>query len=317
MKKIIIDCDPGHDDILAILIALANKDKLDIIGITTVAGNQTLEKVTNNTLNFMSYIKEDVPIVKGCESPILKEKNIGDGHKIHGESGLGGFDFPKPNLKLHSENAIKFIYDKLMSEKEKITLVPTAPLTNIGLLLKTFPEVKEKIECISLMGGSIYSGNITPSAEYNIYADPDAAKIVFESGVPIIMSGLEVTHKSFITLDEVDEMLRKEGKVSQMIGGLLKFYGEYFKGLGLTDLPLHDACAVLYLIHPEIFKGEKYKINVETNDGITRGKTVADIREWRNKDEDNVLVVIDIDRKKFMEYVISTISYFDNKLNNI
>lgn len=316
MKKrnIIIDCDPGHDDALAIMVALAKKDLLDLKGLTIVAGNQTLEKLSKNTLNLLSYLEEDVPVVQGVERPIIKPLTIGDGLEIHGESGLDGFVFPEPKIELAGTNAVHFLYETIMRNEEKITLVPTAPLTNIALLLKAYPEVKEKIEVISLMGGGINNGNITPSAEFNIYADPDAANIVFNSGIPIIMSGLDVTEKAFITFDEVSKINPEQGKCSSMIRGLLDFYGEFSKSFGLTSMPLHDVCSVLYLTNPEIFKGEYYTVDVEVNDGITRGQTVADRRIYAPEHKKNTFVLLDIDREKFLEIILESIKYYDEKL---
>lgn len=316
MKKrsIIIDCDPGHDDALAIMVALAKKDVLDLKGLTVVAGNQTLEKLSKNTLNLLSYLEEYAPVVQGVERPVIKPLTIGDGVEIHGESGLDGFIFPEPKIELAGTNAIHFLYKTIMESEERVTLVPTAPLTNIALLLKAYPEVKEKIEVISLMGGGINNGNITPSAEFNIYADPDAANIVFNSGIPTIMSGLDVTEKAFITFDEVSKINPKNGKCSAMIRGLLDFYGEFSKSFGLTSMPLHDVCAVLYLTNPEIFKGEYYSVDIEVNDGITRGQTVADRRTYAPKHKKNTFVLLDIDREKFLEIILESIKYYDEKL---
>jgi len=188
-RNVLIDCDPGVDDVMALLLALANQDKLNILGVTTVSGNQTLAKVTKNIRKLWTFLKVEIPIACGASKPIIKDPIHGG--EIHGETGMDGWDFPEPVFQLESDNGIVFLKDKIMESKSKVTLVPTGPLTNIGLLFSVFPETKEKVELISLMGGSIFSGNRTPFAEFNIYADPEAAKIVFDSGIPIVMSGLE------------------------------------------------------------------------------------------------------------------------------
>ncbi|MFS8540486.1 MAG: nucleoside hydrolase, partial [Tissierellales bacterium] len=213
-RNIIIDCDPGHDDVMAILLALANQDKLNILGVTTVAGNQTLEKVTLNLRKLYTYLGISTPAASGAARPIIRELVLGS--DVHGESGLDGWDFPEPTFQLDSTNAVTFLREKIMNAEGKVTLVPVGPLTNIGLLFSVFPEVKEKIEAISLMGGSIYAGNHTPHAEFNIYVDPEAAKVVFDSGIPIIMSGLEVTHKASITEEEIAELRAMDGKVTKI-----------------------------------------------------------------------------------------------------
>ena len=266
MKKrnIIIDCDPGHDDVMAILLALANQDKLNILGVTTVAGNQTLEKVTYNLRRLYTYLGMSTPAASGAARPITRKLVLGDA--VHGESGLDGFEFPVPTFELDSTNAVTFLYEKIMKAEGKVTLVPVGPLTNIGLLFATFPEVKEKIDEISIMGGSIYAGNHTPHAEFNIYVDPEAAKIVFDSGIPVVMSGLEVTHEAAINDDEINELRAMDGKVSKMCGDLLHFYTRYHHNEGYTSYPLHDVCSVMYLINPEIFEYKDLQVEIDTTD---------------------------------------------------
>lgn len=310
-RNIIIDCDPGHDDMIAILLALANKEKMNLLAITTVAGNQTIEKVTQNALNILSFINEDIPVAKGQKKAIMRPYEIGDGKEIHGESGLGGYELPISKNNVVSENAVKYLYDIIMNCDEKITLIATGPLTNIGTLLLTYPEIEEKIDMISIMGGSVYAGNITPHAEYNIYADPEAAKIVFDSNIPKILSPLEVTHKSFISYNEITDLCKEKGKMSYAVGRLFEFHGAFYKKLGLQGAPIHDACAVMYLLYPDYFESRKYFVDVETIGKLTDGMTVMDTREWADDSNANTLVLLDIDRDKFIEKIISAIKFFD------
>lgn len=309
-RNIIIDCDPGHDDVVAILLALANQDKLNILGVTTVAGNQTLEKVTNNIRKLFTYLGINIPVASGSKKPIIRK--LVTGGEVHGESGLDGWDFPEPTFQLESTNAVTFIHKKIMESKEKVTLVPLGPLTNIGLLLATFPEVKEKIECISLMGGSIYSGNFTPHAEFNIYVDPEAAKVVFDSGIPIVMSGLEVTHKASITDEEIQILKKSDGKVTKMLGELLYFYTRYHHREGYTSYPLHDACSVMYLLYPNIFEYRDLRVDIDTSNGIYRGKTIVDNRQWIKHKDSNTKVLMNINREKFINILFEGFNLLNN-----
>ncbi|WMM24568.1 nucleoside hydrolase [Tissierella sp. MB52-C2] len=307
MRNIIIDCDPGHDDAIAILMALANKDKLNILGITTVGGNQLLDKVTNNTLKILSFLNEDIPVAVGEAYPLTRE--IHTGADAHGISGMDGPVLPEPKYSIVDTHAVRFMYEKIKDSKEKVTLVPIGPLTNIALLLRSFPEIKEKIDLICLMGGGIYTGNRTSSAEFNIYVDPEAAKIVFNSGIDIVMAGLDVTNKAMIMEDERKE-LKAKGKVSNFVAELLDFYSIASKKFGFEGSPLHDPCAIGYLLRPDLFEGKKYHVDIETQGDITRGMTLADIRPVPAK-EPNVLVLLDINRKEFVEYMCDCLTKLD------
>ena len=308
-RNIIIDCDPGIDDVLAILLALANQDKLNILGVTTVAGNQTLEKVTLNLRKLYTYLGVKTETASGSTKPLIRQLRVGT---VHGETGLGDFKFPEPQIELDSTNAVTFMYDKIMKSKEKVTLVPIGPLTNIGLLLSTFPEVKEKIELISLMGGSIFAGNITSKAEFNIYVDPEAAKIVFNSEVPIVMSGLEVTHKACINKSEIKDLINSNGKVSKMCGEIINYYFKLEKVTEDKMTPIHDACSIMYLLYPEIFEYKYMQIDVDCSEGYNRGMTVADTRDWIKYDNYNTKVLLNVDRDVFSKILLDAIYRLDN-----
>lgn len=310
MKKrnIIIDCDPGIDDIVALCFAFANEEKFNILGITTVAGNQTIEKVTDNATGLMSFLNKDIKIARGVSRPLVREKKPASG--VHGENGVGDYQFPHTK-EIYSDNAITFLRDTIMTSEEKVTLVPVGPLTNIALLIKAFPEVMEKIELLSIMGGSTDGGNVTPSAEFNVWADPEAARIVFDSKLPIVMSGLNVTHSTGLFREDVDNLLRSTGKVTKMCGEILNFYfkGDHVKAGTFT--PIHDACAIMYLVHPELYKFRHMDVVVDCSEGMNRGNTVTDVREWINYDESYPKVLVDVEMEKFREILLENLYKLD------
>lgn len=306
-RPIIIDCDPGHDDAIAILLALANPQLLEVKAITTVGGNQVLEKITNNALKLLSFIDKDIPVAKGAPGPLLGK--LVTGEEAHGDSGMDGPDLPPSRFKPVNKHAIELMVEVIRSSEQKVTLVPIGPLTNIALLLKGFPDVREKIEQISLMGGGISYGNVTSTAEFNIYVDPEAARIVFESGVPITMSGLDVTDKAAIYQEDI-EALKQRGEVSHMVGELLDFYSIYSRKLGFEGSSLHDPCAIAWLLHPELFQSESYYVSIETDGRVTRGMTVADRRK-KTDETANVQVLMDVDREAFIKLIFDALAVHD------
>ena len=314
MKKrnIIIDCDPGIDDIIAISLAIANEDKFNILGITTVAGNQTIEKVTLNALKVLSYYNRNIKTVMGQKRPLIREKSAVS--NVHGENGMGDCHLPEPSLKLYSDNAVTFLRDTILSQKEKVTLVPVGPLTNIALLIKVFPEVRENIELISIMGGSTAGGNRTPCAEFNVWADPEAARIVFDSRLPIVMSGLNVTHSTGLYKDDVEKLAESTGKATGLIGKMLQFYfkGDHVKGW--TFSPIHDACALMYLLYPELYKSRHMQVLVDCSEELNRGNTVADIRDWIKYDSTYPRVLTNVDTEKFREILLNDLYKLDGMI---
>ncbi|SJZ59335.1 pyrimidine-specific ribonucleoside hydrolase [Pilibacter termitis] len=307
-KNIWIDCDPGHDDALAILVALANPEKLNVLGISTIGGNQRLEKVTQNARNILQFIHAKTPLVAGQETPLVKTLTIAP--EAHGDSGMDGPFFEDGEYPVLSQNAILYMYETLMKTEGKTTLVGLGPLTNLALLLKTFPEVKDKIECISIMGGGLDRGNYNSLAEFNIFVDPEAAHIVFHSGINIIMSGLDVTEKAAITLGEI-QSLKNKGRVSQLVYELLSFYNESGKQFGFVDSPLHDLCAIAYLLAPDMFCGENYYVDVITDNNASRGMTFADKR-LVTQSKTNSFVLLDVKRKEFVELLLKSLEELDN-----
>ena len=300
MKKIpvIIDCDPGHDDAIALVMAFASS-KLDVLAVTTTAGNQTLAKTTNNACKILSLLNVDTPLAKGVEKPMVRELEVAPA--VHGASGMDGPIIPEGNVKPVVETALELTKRLILGSPEKVTLVATGPLTNVGLLLTCFPELKSNIKEICLMGGGIDRGNWTTAAEFNILVDPEAAHIVFNCGLPVIMCGLDVTERALIRKDEVERIRNLGGPVPVFVAELLDFFFKFHLEMGFEGAPLHDPCTIAYLLEPEIFETRKYRVQVETQGKYTTGMTFADKRINPNKEKENVTVCMDLNRERMME----------------
>lgn len=311
MRNILIDCDPGHDDAMAIILAFANPEQFNILGITTVGGNQTLEKVSLNALKILTVIGKKVPVAKGASEPLIQPLMVAP--EAHGDSGMDGPIVDEITLEYESINGIEFLKNQILQATDQVTIVALGPLTNIALLLKTYPEVKKKIEAISLMGGSFSSGNSTASAEFNFYIDPHAAYIVFHSGIPIIQAGTEVSAAASILHSEI-ELFHNKGKVSSFVYDLLGFYSKFSKGLNIDRSPIFDACSVMYLLHPEIFRAKDYYVDIELQGKLTAGMSVTDKRVWYNMPEPNTTVLLDVDREKFVTYLSEAIFKLDTDI---
>ena len=299
-RPIIIDTDPGIDDALAIAIALFSEE-LDVKLITTVAGNVSLPKVTNNALRLLNFFGKDVPVAKGAEKPLIEE--LIDASDIHGASGMEGFDFPEPKQELlleeHAVNAMRRV---IMESEEPITLMPIAPLTNLAMLFSLYPEVKSNIKEIVMMGGSITRGNKGVMSEFNIATDPEAAKIVFDAGIPIVMAGLDVGWKALVMPEDTEKLLEL-GQVGQMAHCLFK---KYRGGTFNTGLKMYDCCATAYLLKPELFETAHTFVDVELGNGLTRGCTVVDLKGYL-KQEPNTKVCVDIDGDAFRKWFLEAV----------
>ncbi|HCO29635.1 MAG TPA: ribonucleoside hydrolase RihC [Lachnospiraceae bacterium] len=299
-RPIIIDTDPGIDDALAIAIALFSEE-LDVKLITTVAGNVSLPKVTNNALRLLNFFGKDVPVAKGAEKPLIEE--LIDASDIHGASGMEGFDFPEPKQELlleeHAVNAMRRV---IMESEEPITLMPIAPLTNLAMLFSLYPEVKSNIKEIVMMGGSITRGNKGVMSEFNIATDPEAAKIVFDAGIPIVMAGLDVGWKALVMPEDTEKLLEL-GQVGQMAHCLFK---KYRGGTFNTGLKMYDCCATAYLLKPELFETADTFVDVELGNGLTRGCTVVDLKGYL-KQEPNTKVCVDIDGDAFRKWFLEAV----------
>lgn len=291
-RPIIIDTDPGIDDALAIAIALFSEE-LDVRLITTVAGNVSLENVTGNTLKLLAFYGKDVPVAKGADKPLIVD--FVDASNVHGKTGMEGYDFPAPKedllLKEHAVNALRRV---IMESEEPITLVPIATLTNIALLFAMYPEVKGNIREIVMMGGSASRGNKGVMSEFNVATDPEAAQMVFQSGVPIVMAGLDVGWKALVFPEDSEE-IKEMGKVGDMAYHLFK---KYRGGSFSTGLKMYDSCAIAYLLCPQMFTVEETFVGVELHGTMTAGCTVVDLKGYLKR-EPNAKVCIDIDGDQF------------------
>ncbi len=306
-----MDCDPGIDDAVAIAMAAASRDQLSLWGISTVAGNQTSDRVTNNALQLTAFLGLDnIPVVRGATEPLIRKLEVAD--DIHGETGLGHCRLPSISKQPDSENGILFMRDCIMHlpGQEKMVLVPTAPLTNIALLFKVFPEVKERIDQIVLMGGSSAGGNVTPSAEFNIWTDPEAAEIVFHAGVPIVMCGLDVTNHCGLDRNQVKELRCSSNPVKHAYGEMLQFYFDSTEYQSKDLVCIHDAVTILYLTNPELFQGIYVPVDVDCTSGINRGMTVCDKRGYEGSEDQSVLLLNQVDLEAFQHVLLEKLNYF-------
>lgn len=293
---IIIDTDPGIDDVIAITAALF-AEELDVKLITTVGGNVGIENTTNNAVNLVNFLGKDTPVAKGADQPLLNK--LVSAAKVHGESGVGGYQFEsnENSTLLTDKHAVEELRDAILHSNEPITLVPIGPLTNIALLFKMYPEVKSNIKEIVLMGGAVKGGNRTPVAEFNMFVDPHAAKIVFDENVKIVMCGLDVTLKTRISTEDVKE-IAGYGKVGEMVSQLLSYYDS--PSSTETEISIHDLCTVIYLTRPELFGLKQATVNVVT-EGEASGCTLTHFNE-----EGHVHVVLDVDVEAFRREFIAT-----------
>lgn len=307
MRKIIIDCDPGQDDAIALLLAFGAADRLDILGITTVAGNVPLALTEKNARKLRELAgREDVPVMAGCERPFLRK--LVTAEYIHGETGLDGADLPEPRLPLDSRHGVDFIIETLLGEEPgTVTLCPTGPLTNIAMAFVRAPQIMPRVKEIVLMGGGWAEGNVTPVAEFNIYVDPHAAAVVFDSGIPITMLGLDVTHKALVGEAHLRQWRALGTPVGDAAAGLLDFYSRYDRErYGVPGAPLHDPCVIAYLLAPELFSGRMCNVTIETASELTMGQTVIDW--WRVTDRPaNAHVITDIDADGFFALLLSAL----------
>ncbi len=296
--KIIMDSDPGIDDAAAITMAL-NNPNLDVKLITAVAGNVTVDKTTANVLKLVHFFDQDVPVAAGAAEPLIKP--FEDAARIHGESGMPGYDFGDDYGQPIAKTAVEALHDAIMAEDE-VTLVPTGSYTNIALLFKQYPEVKSHIKQIVAMGGSISGGNMTSVAEFNVFTDPDAAAIMYNSGVPIVMVGLDVTLKALLTPATI-EQLPALGETGQMLHGLITHYND---GNEESGHPMHDVNTIYYLLHPESYTTKEMWVDVQTS-GPAIGATVADVRGAYHDGKTNAKVCVDIDAKAFNEWFLAEV----------
>ena len=305
--KVIMDCDPGIDDGIALAYAAAHQDELELLAITTFAGNATIDKVTKNALELVDFYGLKVPVARGQERHLVKE--VIHAEEFHGETGLGHCVLPETGTKAASDNAVFFIREILddLPEGQQVTFIETAPMTNLALLLRVFPEVKDKIRRIVFMGGAVKGGNVTPAAEFNIYADPEAAKIVFEAGIPLVMCGLDATMKCNLTRNQIMKLCQSGNPVARACGDMAGYVLENSSKYRCVA-SIHDAVPFMYLLHPEFFKMEKAILDVDCSDGAGRGAMLCDFRWWLH-DEEKIkdMILTDADTESFQQELFEAI----------
>ncbi len=301
----ILDCDPGHDDAIALLLALASPE-LDLLGVTTVHGNQTVEKTTANAIRVLDLVgRADVPVAAGADRPLVRELVVAS--HVHGESGLDGPALPAPSRAAIGESALAFLEHTIASSPAPVTLVATGPLTNVAQLLEQTGGVN--LERIVVMGGSIAEGNMTPAAEFNIWADPEAAAVVFASPLDTTMIGLDVTHRA-VTTPALQARLRDTGEVGAFVADLIDFFAVYHRETyGWEGAPIHDAVAVAHVVRPGLVTTVRRNVEIELVSELCRGRTVVD-RWTRTARPRNAHVGIDLDTAAFFDLLIERIASY-------
>lgn len=312
VKKIILDCDPGHDDAVALLLAYGNPN-IDLLAVTTVVGNQTLAKVTRNALAVAAVAGiTGVPFAAGCSRPLVREVQVA--LDIHGESGLDGPRLPEPQIELDSRHGVDLIIETVLAhESGTVTLVPTGGLTNIAMAARKAPEIIERVKEVVLMGGGYHVGNFSAVAEFNIAIDPEAAHIVFNAGWPVVMVGLDLTHQALATAEVAAQIATVGTAPARFVGELLEFFGRAYKDVqGFNAPPVHDPCAVAYVIDPSIVKTQKVPVDIELNGHLTHGMTVAD---FRTPAPENCLtsVAVTLDHAGFWALIVDALERIEDK----
>ena len=294
-RKVILDCDPGHDDAVAIMMA-AKHPKIELLAVTVVAGNQTLEKTTTNALNICQHLGLDVPVYKGMCRPMVREQRIAD--DIHGETGLDGPVFAPLTKTAEDKHAVNYIIDTILNSAGDITIVPTGPLTNVGMAMRFEPKIVPKIKEIVLMGGGYNLGNVTPAAEFNILADAEAAHVVFSSGVPVVMMGLDITNQVQCVPSTVARMNKINNAASKLFDDMMSFVMiTQNKVFGLEGSPLHDPTCIAWLIDPSCIELKEMHTEIELRSEKCYGRTICDyFFVTGNKPNSKVAVAIDYDK---------------------
>lgn len=308
-RKVILDCDPGHDDAMAILLAGAAPE-LELLAITTVAGNQTLPKTTLNARRIASAAGlRHVPIAAGADRPLVRPQRVAG--NIHGESGLDGPTFAgEPEIPLDPRHAVDVIAELVLASPGEVTLIPVGPLTNIALAIRQEPRLVEAVPRISLMGGAWGLGNQTPSAEFNILVDPEAARIVFDSGIPITLCPLELTHQAKATPDVIERFDALGTPLGALSAELLRFFASTYKRIhGFDGPPLHDPTAVAWVIDPSIVETRPVHVDIETHAEFSYGRTVIDLHNVLGK-EPNAEVGVRLDASRYWDLMVGAVASY-------
>ena len=297
-RKIIIDTDPGQDDAVAILLALASPE-LEVLALTAVAGNVPLTLTTRNARQIVELARHQTPVYAGCDTPLTRK--LVTAEHVHGKTGLDGIPLPDPTHPLQAQHAVDYLIDSLRAHPPgTITLCPLGPLTNLATAFQRAPDIIPRVAEIVLMGGAYFEvGNITPAAEFNIYVDPEAADIVFKSGIPLVVMPLDVTHKALTSRAWVEEMRTLATPVTRAVASWTDFFERFDTAkYGSEGAPLHDPCVIAYLIDPSLFHGRHINVEIETSSELTLGMTVADW--WRvTAREPNAMFMGGVDREGF------------------
>lgn len=312
-QPVLIDCDPGHDDAVALLLA-AQSDAVDLRSVTTVAGNGPLDRTTTNALQILTLAdRTDVPVAAGMDQPLLRDPVTAS--EVHGETGLDGPDLADPAFEPEDTHGVDQLIGTLRASDDPATLVPIGPLTNVAMALKKAPDVTDAIERIVLMGGALGEGNVTPVAEFNIYADPEAASVVFGADVETTMVGLDATRQARYGADRFEEMRALDNDVGAVVAELFEFYLEFHAdAYGWEGVPIHDACAVAEVIDPDIVESQHMRVDVEVDGTHSYGQTVCDRQgSWTrtgHADEPNADVALDVDAERFFDLLLSELARY-------
>ena len=298
---LIIDCDPGQDDAIALMIAMASPDELDLLGITAVAGNVPLALTEANARSIRDVAgRSKIPVFAGCPRPMVKVLETAE--YVHGASGIDGANLPQPSRPVEDTHAVDWLIDTLRNADSPITLATLGPLTNIAMAIVMAPDITGNISELVAMGGALSLGNITPAAEFNIYSDPHAAHIVFEAGLKLTMIGLDVTHQARANPDRLEAIRAIGNPASASVAGMLDFYGaQYIETFG-EGAPLHDPCVIAYLLRPDLFTGQDMRVDIEIGSPLTIGRTVCDLHDRAGRPK-NAHVVEKIDADGFFDLV--------------
>lgn len=297
--KVILDCDVGHDDAIALMLGAAHPD-IELLGIVAVAGNQVLEKTLKNTLHVVQHLNLNIPVYAGMNRPMVRDQIVAS--EVHGESGLDGPVFEELAIKPEKEHGVSFIIRTLMEATEKITLVPVGPMTDIGMALRLEPRIKEKIREIVLMGGAYGLGNYTPAAEFNFLADPEAAHIIFTSGVPVAMMGLDLTNQALADRKVIERMENIGNKAGRLFGDIMRFTFESQRIFGLHAGPVHDVTAMAYTVRPDLFDMKPAYVEICLDKGNCYGRSVVDFSSIYGK-APNALVGTGLKLPEFWDFL--------------
>jgi inosine-uridine nucleoside N-ribohydrolase len=306
--RVLVDCDPGHDDAIALLLALASPE-LVLLGVTTVAGNQTLAKTTANAIRVVELVGADVPVAAGAGRPLVREHHGAD--SVHGETGMDGPALREPRRAPSEQHAIDFLAEQIREHDGRVTLVATGPLTNVALLLARHPDAQP--DRVVVMGGAIGGGNVTPAAEFNIWADPEAARRVFASGLDVTMVGLEVTHRAPMTRAHAEELRRSE-PVGRFVAELWDFFSRFhLRAYGTEDSPVHDALALAHVIRGDLLTTEYLNVDIDCESSLCRGRTVVDTRMQTGRPA-NAHIAVDVVADAFTSLLVDRIASLDSRV---